>query len=58
MRRYGIGVIIVNLLSNTLLQGTVPVCGEVLWVDLFAANNTLFCCVSLFQSAFNIMIEQ
>jgi hypothetical protein len=50
--RYGIGVIIVNLLSNMNLMGVVPVCGEVLWVDLFAVNNTLFCCISLLQSAF------
>ena len=55
---YGIGVIIVNLLSNFILIGVLPVCGEVIWVDLFAILNTVFCCISLFQSAFNIMVEQ
>lgn len=55
---YGIGVIIVNLVANSILMGILPVCGELLWIDLFALLNTAFCCISLFQSAFNIMVEQ
>ena len=35
-----------------------PVCGEVIWVDIFNALNTIFCCVSLFQSASNVMLER
>lgn len=54
---YGIGVIVVNLLANFILIGVLPTCGEILWLDIFASVNTLFCCISLFQSAFNIMIE-
>ena len=54
---YGIGVIVVNLLSNLTLLGMLPICGELLWVDLFSIANTLFCCVSLLQSSVNIMLE-
>jgi len=54
---FGITVIVVNLLSNLVLVNMLPVCGEMIWIDLYAAVNTLFCCLSLFQSAFNIMLE-
>ena len=54
---YGIGVIVVNLLSNFILLGMLPVAGEMLWVDLYSNVNTAFCCMSLFQSSFNIMLE-
>ena len=54
---YGISVIIVNLLGNIVLLEILPVCGEVIWIDIFATINTVFCCLSLFQSAFNIMLE-
>jgi hypothetical protein len=54
---YGIGVIVVNLLSTVVLMGILPVCGEVIWIEIFAFINTAFCCISLFQSAFNIMLE-
>lgn len=87
---YGIGVIVVNLLSHIILVGLLPKCGETLWVEyalacrqhpnthgrlphlyvrprtivsrpvwssIFASVNTFFCCLSLFQSAFNIMLE-
>ena len=43
--------------GTDILMGILPVCGELLWVDIFATTNTAFCCLSLFQSAFNIMIE-
>ena len=52
---YGIGVIIVNLLSRIVLIEMLPICGELLWIDIFSLMNTAFCCVALFQSAFNIM---
>ena len=54
---YGIGVIVVNLLSNFILVGMLPICGELLWVDIFAMTNTTFCCISLLQSSVNIMLE-
>ena len=54
---YGIGVIVVNLLSNFILLGMLPICGETLWVDLFSNVNTGFCCISLIQSSINIMLE-
>ena len=51
---YGIGVIVVNLLSTSILLDRLPVCGEILWVDLFALLNTVFCCIALMQSSINI----
>lgn len=54
---YGIGVIVVNLLLTNILVGVLPACGEVIWVDIFALVNTGFCCLALFQSSFNIMLE-
>ena len=52
---YGISVIIVNLLANLVLIDLLPACGEMIWIDLFSTINTIFCCISLVQSAFNIM---
>ena len=39
------------------LQNALPVCGELIWIDIFTLVNTFFCCFSLFQSALNIMLE-
>lgn len=55
---YGIAVIVVNLLGNIVLISLLPICGELIWIDLFGAVNTGFCIIALFQSAFNIMLEQ
>jgi hypothetical protein len=54
---YGVTVIVVNLLLSVVLIGMLPVCGEVLWVDMFSMTNTFFCCISLFESALTIMLE-
>ena len=54
---YGISVIVVNLLGNLVLIELLPVCGELIWIDLFSINNTGFCTLALAQSAFNIMLE-
>ena len=54
---YGISVIVVNLLSTVVIIGLLPVCGELIWIDLFCFVNTTFCCLALAQSAFNIMLE-
>ena len=50
-------MIVVNLLGNIVLIELLPICGELIWIDLFSYLNTAFCCLSLFQSAFNIMLE-
>ena len=34
-----------------------PICGEVLWVDLFIVSNTVFCMMALLQSCVTIMLE-
>ena len=54
---YGISVIIVNILSGLSLMSLLPVCGELVWIDLFSLINTIFCIVALAQSCFNIMLE-
>ena len=54
---YGISVIVVNLLSTVVIIGLLPVCGELIWIDLFCFVNTTFCCLALAQSAFNIMLR-
>ena len=52
---YGVSVVIVNLLANLVLIDLLPACGEVIWIDIFSTTNTVFCVISLVQSAFNIM---
>ena len=54
---YGIGIIVVVLLQNVVLIGLMPICGELLWNNIFWLVNTIFCCLSLFESAFCIMLE-
>jgi hypothetical protein len=54
---YGITVIVVNLLGNLVLIQMLPICGELIWIDIFATTNTFFCCLALMQSSFNIMLE-
>ena len=54
---FGITVIVVVMLLNIVLVGMVPVCGELLWLDLFSMVNVGFCCLSLLQSAVIIALE-
>lgn len=54
---YGISVVVVNVLSNIVLMDMLPVCGEMIWIDMFSFVNTAFCCLSLLQSAICIMLE-
>jgi len=54
---YGISVIVVVILQRVVLSAFLPVCGELLWVDVFIAVNSLFCMLALFQSGLNILIE-
>lgn len=54
---YGIGTIVVVLLNNLVLIGMLPVCGELLWIDLYMLLNTSFCFISLAQSSISVMIE-
>lgn len=54
---YGVTIIVVNLLLNVVLVQMLPVCGELIWIDVFSIVNTIFCCLALMQSAFVIMLE-
>jgi nicotinic acetylcholine receptor len=55
---YGSAIIIVTILLNVVLIDMLPVCGELLWIDLFAGVNVIFCFVPLFESALKIMLDQ
>ena len=39
-----------NEISKIVLIGSIPVCGEALWTEIFTLTNTVFCVVSLFES--------
>ena len=54
---FGISVLVVVMLLNIVLIGMVPVCGEMLWLDLFSIINVIFCCISLLHSALVIALE-
>ena len=54
---YGITVLVVNLLLNVVIATMLPVCGELIWLDLFSLVNTIFCFIALAQSTLNVMIE-
>ena len=36
---YGITVVVISMLNQIVLVGVVPVCGELLWVDIFIVLN-------------------
>mmetsp|Transcript_17534 Transcript_17534/g.44969 ORF Transcript_17534/g.44969 Transcript_17534/m.44969 type:complete len:711 (-) Transcript_17534:131-2263(-) len=54
---FGITVIVVVMLQQLVLIGMLPVCSELLWIDLFYLANTGFCIVSLIESFIVIAIE-
>jgi len=54
---FGITVIVVVILMQVVLIDLLPVCGEILWVDIFVSVSYTFCMMSLFQSALVILIE-
>jgi len=56
--RLGFGVTL--LLGNQLLMQIVatvtPLCGEMMWIEIFNWNNFSFCCISIVESVFAIYI--
>jgi len=54
---YGAAMIMANLLSQIALLDMLPICGEILWLDIFTLVNTLFCVLALVQSGVSIMLE-
>ena len=54
---YGAAMIMANILSQIALLDMLPICGEILWLDIFTLVNTLFCVLALLQSGFSIMLE-
>ena len=40
-----------------MLLELLPICGELLWIDVFNVINCAFCMLSISQSAMTILIE-
>ena len=47
---FGITLILAIEVSKSVFSGMIPVCGEVLWLELFAMLNLIFCILSLAES--------
>lgn len=47
---FGITLMLANEVTKITVAGFVPVCGELLWVDLFMLVSSLFCGVSLLET--------
>ena len=54
---FGISVIVVSLLGNLVLISILPICGEMLWINIFSLVNTAFTFIALCQSTVCIMID-
>jgi len=54
---FGITVIVVVILMQVVLIDLLPICGEILWVDIVVSVSYVVCMMSLFQSAFVILSE-
>mmetsp|Transcript_54036 Transcript_54036/g.126832 ORF Transcript_54036/g.126832 Transcript_54036/m.126832 type:complete len:689 (-) Transcript_54036:31-2097(-) len=47
---FGITLLLVVEVMKGTVATFVPVCGELLWIDLFMLINTIFCCLSLIET--------
>ncbi|CAE7501314.1 acr-16 [Symbiodinium natans] len=47
---FGITLVLVIEVMKTTAASFVPVCGELLWIDLFMLVSTVFCCASLLET--------
>jgi hypothetical protein len=54
---YGINILVVVILIQLILVGVLPVCNEVLWMEIFGLLNGSFCFLALLQSGVCIMLE-
>jgi len=54
---YGVTVVLANEISKLALVGSIPVCGESLWTELFSLTNTVFCVVALFESVLQVIVS-
>ena len=53
---YGVNIIVVSVLMQVVVITYLPVCGEILWIDLFLIINVMFCVISLAESIFTMML--
>ena len=54
---YSVTVVLANEVTKITIFHMVPVCGEVLWTDIFGITNTIFCVVSLFESLAQVILS-
>jgi len=47
---FGITLLLVVEVARTSVAAFVPICGELLWIDLFMLVNSFFCCMSLLET--------
>lgn len=47
---FGITLLLVVEVMRTSVATFVPICGELLWIDLFMLVNSFFCCASLLET--------
>lgn len=47
---FGITLLLVVEVMRTSVAAFVPICGELLWIDLFMLVNSIFCCLSLLET--------
>ena len=50
-------VVLANEISKLVLVGSIPVCGEALWTEIFSLTNTVFCVVALFESVLQVIVS-
>ena len=49
---YATTLLLVNEVSKVTIAGLVPVCGELLWIEIFSTTCTVFCTIALLESSF------
>ena len=49
---YSTTLLLVNEVGKVTIAGLVPICGELLWVEIFSSMCTVFCTLALLESAF------
>eukprot|EP00913_Durusdinium_trenchii_P036019 g33701.t1 len=47
---FGITLLLVVEVMRSTVSTFVPICGELLWIDLFMLVNSVFCCLSLLET--------
>ena len=49
---FGVTLLLAIEVTRIVINGLLPVCGEMLWVEILLNYNELFCAIALFESCF------